>query len=243
MQAPFPKNRYLSFDPGNAGELTAIRVKYNILMNPFPMESRIRWVGYPKEYDENSHGDPKYKASLLGCAPVFRDWGDIAMLHVYGEEVQPESEYEIQVIHEDCQGSKDDEYSYSAPLKINTAKWGDIVEPMYPGTVATQPDITDLMNVVDQWLHGDEGKTRTQIEPQLLDPKLHVGMASILRAADAWLGAGYPYSLSCPCLSITPCSTSTACTSDAGCSGSEECLSGYCTTTQDECERCIPPSP
>lgn len=205
------KNRYISFTPGNAMQSAAIRVRLTSLMQPANpagnepdyslFEGQLRWVGEPISYPEATEGEPSFTAAKLQCEPFFRDWGDIDILYVYGDDIVPSSMYDIQLIHESCINANN-ESQYTEILSIPTAKWGDIVTPfIHDPNITFQPDITDVLAVVDKFLGVlNPIKARSQVQPNIPDPTLGVGIADILNVVDAWLGTSYPFAgpSSCP---------------------------------------------
>lgn len=189
---PSRKSRYISFDPVNVGIQAAIRVTLTDLNGFAGFNGQVRWVGPPQEFPEGSNPEPTFMAAQLQCEPHYQDWGVVGMLHVYGEEVVPNSLYDVQVINEAC--SVTNEANYSSPLVVHTSRLGDVVEPFNPPTDTQQPTIADVLALVDKWL-GAEGlvKARAQLQPEFLNPSLSVGIADILIGVDSWLGAAYPF--------------------------------------------------
>lgn len=205
------KNRYISFTPGNAMQSAAIRVRLKTLMQPANpagnepdyslFEDQLRWVGQPILYPEATKGEPSFTAAKLQCEPLFRDWGDIDLLYVYGDDIIPSSIYDVQLIHQSCI-KFNNEAHFTEILSIPTGLWGDIVTPfIHDPNITFQPDIKDVLAVVDKFLGVlDPIKARSQIQPNIPDPTLGVGIADILNVVDAWLGTSYPFAgpSSCP---------------------------------------------
>lgn len=194
------KSRYISFIPDNTGTMTAIRVTL-INMNGFPsFNSKIRWVGAPFTFPEGS-SSATFVGAELQCVPHFQDWSSIGLLHVYGREVVPFSTYDVQNIDVDCQNDLTNNALYSPSLMINTSRWGDVIAPFNPPSISTQPTIADVLSVVDKWLGSlNPIKAHAQLQLNLVNPNLSVGIADVLRDVDAWLGSPYPFSgpISCP---------------------------------------------
>lgn len=210
-ESAIAKNRYISFQPGNMNINTAIRVRLKSLMHPpnpdettpdfSEFEDQIRWVGPPAEFMEITGSIPTFMGAALQCEPFYTDWGDIDLLYVYGSEIVPSSEYEVQMLHEHCIDLSD-ESSYSGILTIPTAKWSDVIEPFYSDTEPTdQPDINDVFAEVGKFLGVLKPiKSRSQLQPNIPNPAKNISIDSVLRSVNAWLGSSYPFSgpVSCP---------------------------------------------
>jgi hypothetical protein len=123
-------------------------------------EGEIRWVGPPQAYPEDSvPAPPDFIAAPLQCCPHFRDWGpdglvadlganiDTGLLHIYGAEVVPCSEYEVQVLDRCCV-DLEDEGCYTTILTIATSEWGDT---WLPQRVVGQPNFVDIGKVVEKY--------------------------------------------------------------------------------------------
>lgn len=207
---PLDKSRYIAFTPTRAGCSSAIRVTLRSLYHPdvilegFPdfsaLEGEVRWVGPTTEFLENATGDTTFTAAQLQCEPYFGDWGTIDLLHVYGKAILPSSEYEVQMVGDDC-ADVNDTSCHSGALQIFTGQWGDVSAPFYTPFGSSQPDIGDVLAMVSKWLGDSEPrKAFSQLQPNVLNPGTNVGIADILVTVDAWLGSPYPYAgpTSCP---------------------------------------------
>ncbi len=113
----------------------------------------VRWVGPPSLYPETTAGDDdEFAAAQLQCDPYYADWTsllsgmDEAVLNVFGPEIAPCSEYDVQTVTASCA----DESCYSAALTIQTAKWGDVKLPLHP-TTTVQPDFQDIKALTDKF--------------------------------------------------------------------------------------------
>jgi len=187
------KNRYLSFVPGSPEEQTAIRVTLSDLSGFPAFSGQTRWVGPPDVYTDEGKGD--FVAAALQCDPHFRDWGDIAELHVYGAEIVPQSAYAIHMTHEACSGSFDDAARYSGELAIATGHWGDVVAPFAGAGGAAQPDFGDIAALVDKFTANPSApiKAVAQLQPNAADPSQAISFTDISNAVDAFTGGAYPY--------------------------------------------------
>ena len=118
-----PKNRYLSFDPQNAGEPVAFRVEMTANTYFPDAVGMVKWVG--NDGDDGAV-DGYYP---LGSTPVIRVW-DEPVIHVYDCAIGPESTFEIRAYNE---------ISISEPFEVNTCArpgvkyWGDCVGSFVEG--------------------------------------------------------------------------------------------------------------
>ncbi len=209
------KSRFLSFQPGNAGELTAIRVRLTSLHHPDPpytagsaadfssFEGQVRWVGPPTQYVESQGNPTPFWGATLQCDPYYEDWGTLGLLHVSGSEVVPSSEYQAQTIAADCAVS--DEDRFSDPLTLLTSRWGDVVDPFNPPSTTSQPDFGDIGALVNKFKSavGAPIKARALLAGTNatgdIDPTPDVGFTHISACVDAFKGFPYPYAMtSCP---------------------------------------------
>jgi hypothetical protein len=207
--APVEKDRYVSFVPGNPGKRVAIRVRLTSLHHPDPpysggtvsdfsaFEGQVRWVGLPTQYVESdSDGTPFYSAQLQ-CDPFYQDWSTIGLLYVTGSAVVPSSDYEVQLIAEGCDTLV--EPNYSAPLKLSTTRWGDVV-----GTPFSEPDFGDISALVSKYQSkpGAPIKARALLAGDangVVDPAPNVSFSHISACVNAYKGLPYPYTIAtCP---------------------------------------------
>ena len=215
LPAPYRKSRFISMmaPDTTSGRQPAIRITF-VDVPEFPESNgSVKWVGSPLSYRDTAASDIEFTASLIQCGPNFTDWTQaiptvdgqsvrpIEVIHVYGRDVVPGSIYQAQLVYSDCPNWQTSELCYSEPLTIDTAKWGDIVFPLSPGTSSSQPDISDVLATVNKWLGSLEpAKVRSLMEPDFLMPNVSVSIADILRVVDAWLGVPYPFGgpVACP---------------------------------------------
>lgn len=84
--AGVPKNRYLSFIPGNPGRATAISMKFVSLQHPEPPNDETSpppdssgfdgvavWVGPPETFLKKASTEETFQASRLQCDPYFQE--------------------------------------------------------------------------------------------------------------------------------------------------------------------------
>jgi len=236
------KNRYISLVPGNVGARVGLRVTLTELGEFGSYVGATRWVGPPSAFPEEDLSDPHrtFVGAMLQCDPYFADWGSIALLHVFGGEVIPNSVYEVQAVHESCVERLDDPASFSAPLTVETGKFGDVTtlfEGEDPG--APQPDFNDISAVVSKFTGNPDAviKAQAQLQPNVVFADRAVDFRDIADAVRAFVGEAYSdaYPGPCPCPSVVTCGA-TPCANDLACPDGF-CISGFCT---DACGRCTP---
>ncbi len=190
---PHPKSRYISFVPTNTGCNTVVRVTLSNLPDFPSFAEQYRWVGPPQKYFDTLSSNLMFTAAKLQCEPYYMDWSTVGLVHVYGPAIVPGSEYEVQQFMDTiCIPEVD---CYTNPLVVQTGKWGDVIAPFDDGSEPQQPNIADVLAIVDKWLGSpDPLKTQAQLQPHIIDPTVGAGIADILKCVDAWLGVSYPYS-------------------------------------------------
>lgn len=208
------KNRFISLQGSNPGKLTALRVKLTSLQHPDPpnepsrpptdfsaFEGEYRWVGPPVEYREGLDPQPTFIAAQLQCAPYFTDWSTVGLVNVYGAEIIPSSLYHVQAIEQDCDISGG-ESNYSAALPLGTSRWGDVDPPFNPPSTQSQPDVIDIVGLVNKLkdLTGAPTKVYALLQPAILDPSGEINAFDIVSGVDALKGFAYPYTgiVACP---------------------------------------------
>lgn len=211
---PVNRNRTITINPGQPGQRTALRVRLVNLQDPTPpnssahpprdfsaFENTYRWVGPPQAYPEGSGAQQTFSAAPLQCSPFFTDWSGFEVLHVYGPEIMPSSEYEVQAIEEVCYYFGQPT-AYSPPLTMNTARWGDIASPYQPPAEGIQPDALDVVGVVNKFrgVAGAPIQASSRLQPALLDFAVNLSALDIVSCVDAFRGLAYPYQgvVACP---------------------------------------------
>ncbi len=166
------KNRYLSFQAGDAGQQQAVRVTFTSMPPGFEYaEGRTMWVQEPFLVTEASGSNqpvppPTFWAAVLGCGPFYTDWTVYGTVDVYNDGLIPDGVYDVQVIHLDC--SAGDEDSYSPSLSVVQSKIGDVVRDC--GTLPCTPpngviDFVDISAVVEKFKNvpGAPRKARADV--------------------------------------------------------------------------------
>jgi hypothetical protein len=209
-----PKNRYISFVPGHAGESVALRVTFDSVHVPDPpnapdypakdfgsLNGRSMWVGEPFLFIDRDLPPTFGYAAPLQCEPYFADWGGYQVLHVFGPEIVPSSSYSVQALFEECDPANSS--SYSASLVVSTGRWGDIAEPFQlpaPNPLI-QPTVIDIGTAVDTLKDLPTGivRTRAQLQPATLDPNTDASVVDIAFVVDGVKGFAYPFLVSPRC--------------------------------------------
>ncbi len=190
------ESRYLSFVPGNAGMVTALRVKLADLPPPFTaFNGETRWAGPPQQFFEGSGSSGGYFVSALQCGPYFADWGALGLLHVYGTAVVPNAAYDIAAVQ--CDPAV--ESNFAPPLSVSTGRWGDIVAPFNPPSTTAQPDAVDVASMVNKFKQVPGSPTTAQCDlyPDMVDQIINA--LDITLMVDAFKGEPYPFAGPTPC--------------------------------------------
>ncbi len=192
--SPVNKNRYLSFDPNNAGLSSAFRITIVDLPAPFDgFNGQVRWAGPPSTESDGVGGT--FVAAQGQCDPSFDGWFGAGVVHVYGDFVVPGGIYEIQAVQCDAGNEAD----FSPPFTVSTAQWGDIVAP-FGGT--GQPNFGDVSALVASFsaVPGAPIKPAAQLHPNVPDPSAAISFQDISLDVNAFSGGSYPFSgpTTCP---------------------------------------------
>jgi len=230
----------------------------------------VRWVGPPNTYleSQDSPGSGSYRAARLQCTPHYQDWSAENLFYITGAEIAPSSTYDVHSFAASCATMEETCIDFSAPLRLTTARSGDVEEPFNPPSTSTQPDVTDVAQLVNKFknITGALVKAITQLQPNLPELNADINALDILAVVDAVKQRAYAFSGPCPCPSAATCQT-TGCTSpticvstygagatcvktcDGGDNDSDPCINnthcpggtcgdGFC---RDACGRCTPP--
>ena len=201
MTFPYPKSRFIGFtapsDTTWTGWEVAVRVTLENIEPDATCNGEIRYAGVPEQVCEGGACNTVFWASKLQSTPHFMDWTIVGTVQIYGEEIVSDSRYIIQAVDIYFADELTNEDNFSTPgLIVDTAKWGDVVIPLSGFTSAAQPAISDVLKLVDKWLGNLEPrKSRSQLQPAVINPASSVGIADVLKGVDAWLGTPYPFSI------------------------------------------------
>ena len=162
---------------------------------------------------------------------------------IYGAEIVPGSEYDVQRTSINCPDLAN-EACWGWPATITTLKYGDFW-PLFdaPGN-PPQPDFNDIAALVQKFLATGPAfapiKAHCQLQPNTVYPDRPIDFKDIAADVQAFLGVSYAdvYSGSCPCPPSVTCGA-TPCTNERDCIGFGDglCVDGFCA---DECGRCSP---
>jgi len=180
------KSRYLSFTPPStavAGIPQAVKLTI-IAMPQFPARvGEVWWATAPPTTINNSPL-PSLTGSLVECtgAPDLFGWGGMGTIYLFGGPVAPSSSYEIRMC--DAVGGP-----CSAPIVVDTNKWGDIV-PLFGG--GSQPNFGDVSAAVSKFqnLASAPATVRTDLVPHI--PNHVTNFQDISAAVSAFQGFPYP---------------------------------------------------
>jgi len=209
--SPVSKNRFVSFVPRGGALPKAIRVVLTSLHHPQPpysggpaadfsaYEGEVRWVGPPVQYAESQADPQTFLASVLQCTPYYTDWTTIGLLHLTGAEIVPSSWYDIQTVPAGCDTNS--EANFSSPLRVVTARWGDIEAPFSPPDGSQQPDVTDISALVNKFKNatGAPIKARAALVGNIPDLGADIDFGHISACVDAFKGVPYPSPGPGPC--------------------------------------------
>lgn len=194
--------RYLTFRDSNPGQRTGIRVTLADLPPPWDAwNGTVMWVGPPRAVSElaccTDSASPSFTSARLQCEPYFDAWDAWGTVYVSHEGVLPGGRYELQAISNSCDYTA--EASYSAPMLITNARWGDAVGLFDGGAGGWSPpdgsvDVTsDVIAVLDKFSNKATapGKARVDLEPATPDQIINI--TDVVRALGAFSGLAYPF--------------------------------------------------
>lgn len=202
------KNRMLSFTAGEPGRLQAIRVTFMDLPRPYDVwNGQSLWVTAPASVSERGSsvppvaGVPNFNASLLRCGePVFQEWDQFPTVHVFHEGIVPGGSYRVQVIGATCPDLLA-EGSYSPPLELTAARWGDTVRDLSetpPPPPEGSVNIDDALGILARFsgVSGAIVKARADLEPRC--PDLLINVSDVLASLAGFVGLDYPFAPTAP---------------------------------------------
>ncbi len=197
---------------GTCGGLTACT-------NPNEENGCARWVGKPGTFPESqdSPGIGSFRAARLQCTPYYHDWSGEGLFHILGAELLPSSIYEIENLLATCAGIEDTCLDVSPPVTVATARFGDLAAAYNPPSATTQPDVTDVTQLVNKFknVSGAPVKVAALLQPNLPELNGDVSVSDIVQCVDAVKSFAYPFGGPCPCPSLAACNA-LACPGGAG---------------------------
>jgi hypothetical protein len=223
-----------------------------------------RWLGPVVTIQESQENAAlgTFLASRLQCEPYYANWPSGVPISVFAPEIMPSSSYELVAYSSTCKGVEGGCTNVSPPATAATRRSGDVASGFNPPGSAQQPDSLDVVAVMDKFrnLITAGSKTRTQLQPGLIELNADVNALDIVSTVDAFRGLRYSFTGPCSCPSTSICNQ-LACTTSSTCSGGlcirtcaggtndglvcvtdshcpgSTCGSGFC---RDRCGRCRP---
>ena len=233
-QAGVWKTRFLSFTPpAGAGEQSALRVRlvslhhvnppYNVgAPTPFTaFEGETLWVGPPSNSVESTALPEVFRWAYLQCAPHYRDWSTVGLVHVTGSAIVPSSIYEVERLAASCLGAEDTCSFVSSPMTFETTRWGDVDAPYNPPAITAQPDIADVSAMVSKFrsLITAPNKARVIIAGNDANGNINIptmtndfNFSHIAACVAAFRGEPYPYKMGKCATGGAACTTNSECT-------------------------------
>lgn len=196
----FPKNRYLSITPSNAGVQTAVRVLLSDLPAPFEaFGGTVMWLDRPESLVDSINPVTTIKRSRLTCDPVFHDFGSEGPITVSDHEIVPGGVYQIQQVTDGCDVGE--EANYSASLAVSAAgRWGDVMGAGPDDPPNDDTNFVDIAGLVDKFrnLPTAPGLAKTDLSPSQADGV--IDFSDISACVNAFRGFAYPFSgpVGCP---------------------------------------------
>ncbi len=190
-----------------------------------------RWVGKLGTFYE-AQGPPvsgPYKAARLQCTPYYHDWKPEGLITVIGAEIAPSSEYSLQTYGSSCDGSESTCTAVSAPVTMYTRRSGDVELLFNPPSTSTQPNATDIAQLVNAFKHlsGAPVKAIAQLQPNLPELNADISALDIAATVDAFKGRAYPYSGPCPRPSTVTCGSAGPPVVGTACADPTICVTTY----------------
>lgn len=175
-----PKNRYLSFTPGDSlGTPQAIRVTL-VSNDLFPAAvGRSWWVGPPD-------GD---NTSSLQCAPHFQVWNAATMVHAGDQPVTPGAHYAVEAT---LDGSV-----FSPSTGVNTVtRWGDCVGE-FDGVQWTPPNgltnFNDVVSAIQRFQGRPTAPPLSWVDVHDAVPNRVINFSDIQWLVQSFTGTAYPF--------------------------------------------------
>jgi hypothetical protein len=193
-------NRFFSFTAGDPGRSQAVQVVLYDLPAPFEaFEGEVRWVGPPYEVSEIStlpdSTPPTFTVARLQCDPYYTDWSSYGAVRAFGKEVVPHGIYDLRVVDEACDVTR--ECGYSPVLTTRTCTlWGDCIGPIY-NEAWTPPDgrvdFVDISAIVEKFKNEPTAPLKAQVELFGNLPDFVIDFMDISSAVEAFRGFAYPF--------------------------------------------------
>jgi len=157
------RNRYMPFSVEPDGRPVGVRVRV-VSVPAYPALAGVEfWVGPPRYVPDEDASDPTktFQVAPLQCEPYNADWGSLGRTYVYGAEIVPGGQYEIETVLQACCRA-DSLGCVGWPIDVATGRFGDVA-PLFGGPgIPPQPDFAAIRSaspVVSFVIPG--GDTRT----------------------------------------------------------------------------------
>lgn len=189
------------------------------------------WVDSPIDSNElpgktftDPIAGPSFKSAKLRTTPLYQEWSQFGMIHVYSELIIPSRQrpgqaiepsiYWIQIIDESCDVNLDEfPNTYSTPLIAQNPRWGDLASSQFraPDGVVTVTE--DVLGVLAKFGNaaGAPIKARAELVGSGLTGPVagltgKVEIGDVLAALSAFTGGQYPFAppLAPPALDAAP---------------------------------------
>ena len=207
------QNRYLSFDPGNAGFESALQVTL-VEFDQFPaLVGASWWVGPPSPACEgggeivppcsNFPGLPSstFLTSSLQCDQLCMDWGAFGEpIHVGDVNIVPGATYEVRSIA--CTCGEGDSGGFSQPLAVATSRWGDTLGSCAEcGCNAPQGgvSISDCLGVLARFSNTPCAPRKSRVDLVPATPDRQINVNDALGCIVAFQGLAYDLSFPVGC--------------------------------------------
>jgi hypothetical protein len=161
------------------------------------------WVGPPRQITElsgdNDDTEPTFTGANLQEQAYCTDWGDVGLVHVFDEQIEPQTWYAVEAVG--CSPGRSPANEFSTPLPVTTAAWGDLVGNEMVGEVWAPPqgvvDFMDISCVVDKFKNEVTApkKARCDLVGDLVPsiPDAKIDFNDISSCVDAFTGHPYPF--------------------------------------------------
>ncbi len=185
------KNRFITASIPATATSHGLRVHLtsldaNSVSTPGSYDGTDRWAGVPL-LGINDGILPNFNASRVQCAFMAQDWSAVGQVHFYGDVVVPQSLYDVSV----CSSASG---PCSAALRIDTAKFGDVVIPV--NTV----DFQDVNSIVAKFQGTPAGpsKTRTKLTNSIVNPANPINFQEVSACVSAFQSKAFKTVVTAP---------------------------------------------
>lgn len=184
------KNRFISVDastdmnpaPGeeyDGLQVTLVDLHLDSVADPAMFAGQHRWAG-PISLNISDGLSPPFNVAELQCKYDEGQWAAVGPVHLFGSAIVPASRYEIRLCITETGPC-------SSPLRIETAKFGDVVTPL--NTVNFQ----DVNSIVAKFQGTPAGpsKTRTKLANSTVNPASPINFQEVSACVSAFQGKAF----------------------------------------------------